>query len=46
MRKRKFKSAYFENGPRYYYLDLEKDLLGDWVITRINGGIGTQLGHF
>ena len=38
------KTARFEKDTRYYQLTLLKDLLGDWVVMRVNGQIGSQLG--
>ncbi len=35
----------FEKGSRYYSLILDKDLLGDWVITKVNGRINSRLGQ-
>lgn len=37
-------SARFEKGSRYYLLILEKDLLGDWVIIKVNGRKNSGLG--
>ena len=37
------KRAYFEKGTRFYVLILRCDLLGDWVVLRINGGKRTKL---
>ncbi len=34
----------FEKGTRYYTLVLDKDLFGDWVITKANGRINSRLG--
>jgi predicted DNA-binding WGR domain protein len=34
-----------KESKRYYECRLQKDLLGDWVITRNWGGINTQLGQ-
>ena len=45
MDKNDYHRAYFERGTRYYYFVLEKDLLGDWVITRVNGSLGKRLGQ-
>lgn len=39
-----FKLARFEKGTRYYTMILHRDLLNDWVITRINGRINSNLG--
>lgn len=35
----------FEKNSRYYVIRLSKDLLGDWVITLINGRIKSKLGQ-
>ncbi len=35
----------FEKGTRYYTLVLDKDLFGDWVITKANGRINSRLGQ-
>jgi hypothetical protein len=31
---------------RYYKVYLYKDLLGDWVLTKVWGGINSRLGNF
>ena len=41
---KKWKTARFEKGTRYYTLYLKKDLLDDWVVVRVNGRIDTRLG--
>lgn len=38
-------SLRFERDTRYYVLHLSKDLLGDWIITLINGRIKSKLGQ-
>jgi hypothetical protein len=38
------KTARFEKGSRYYQLTLLKDLLGDWVVMRVNGQMSSRLG--
>jgi hypothetical protein len=35
----------WEKGSRYYDILLHQDLWGDWVLTRIWGRRGTQLGR-
>ena len=41
----KYHFARFEKSTRYYTVMLDKDLFNDWVITIINGRIGTKLGR-
>ena len=41
----KYHFARFEKKTRYYTVILDKDLFNDWVITIINGRIGTKLGR-
>ena len=31
-------------GTRYFRVHLEQDLWSDWVLTKVNGRIGTRLG--
>lgn len=40
-----YSSLRFERDTRYYELRLNKDLLGDWIITLINGRIKSKLGQ-
>lgn len=35
----------FEKETRYYTLQLEEDLLGDWVVVTIHGRINSKLGQ-
>lgn len=35
----------WERATRYYVLQLEQDLFGDWVLTRVWGRKGTALGQ-
>lgn len=35
----------WEKATRYYVLQLEQDLFGDWVLTRVWGRKGTALGQ-
>jgi predicted DNA-binding WGR domain protein len=35
----------WERDSRYYVLQLEQDLFGDWVLTRVWGRKGTALGQ-
>jgi hypothetical protein len=44
-KQRYLKVVRFERKTRYYLLLLGKDLLDDWVITRVNGRIGSRLGR-
>lgn len=37
--------ARFEKGTRFYTIILHQDLLGDWIITRVNGRVGSRLGQ-
>ena len=37
--------ARFEKGTRFYQLSLLKDLLGDWVVVRVNGQINSAMGQ-
>jgi hypothetical protein len=32
-------------GTRYYRVDLEQDLWRGWLLTQVNGRIGTRLGR-
>jgi WGR domain len=32
-------------GNRYYRVHLEQDLWSDWLLTQVNGRIGTRLGR-
>jgi hypothetical protein len=32
-------------GTRYYRVHLEQDLWSSWIVTSVNGRIGTQLGR-
>lgn len=44
-----WRTVRFEKDTRYYELLLEQDLFSNWVVTKINGGINSQLGkmvHF
>jgi predicted DNA-binding WGR domain protein len=34
------------NQGRYYKLILGKDLLNDWLVTRVWGGLNSRLGNF
>ena len=43
--KEHYHAARFEKDTRYYVIRLEKDLLGDWVITVCNGRIKSRLGQ-
>jgi DNA-binding cell septation regulator SpoVG len=43
--KESYHEARFEKESRYYVLRLSKDLLGDWIITLINGRIKSKLGQ-
>jgi len=36
---------FFIKGTRYYQITLTRDLLGDWVVTKINGRRGSRLGR-
>lgn len=36
---------FFIKDTRYYQITLARDLLGDWVVTRINGRRGSRLGR-
>lgn len=40
-----YTAARFEKESRYYVIRLSKDLLGDWIITLINGRIKSKLGQ-
>lgn len=40
-----YHAARFEKATRYYVIRLEKDLLGDWIITDCNGRIKSRLGQ-
>ncbi|MBA2711610.1 MAG: hypothetical protein H0U57_13605 [Tatlockia sp.] len=40
-----YHAARFEKGSRYYVIQLEKDLLGDWTIRAFNGRIKSKLGQ-
>ena len=35
----------FEKGTRYYTLILNKDLLSDWIVAKVNGRINSRLGQ-
>jgi hypothetical protein len=35
-----------KGNSRYYKVCLYKDLLGDWIVTKIWGGINSRLGNF
>ena len=35
----------FERDTRYYIIVLQQDLFSGWLITKINGQIGSQLGR-
>lgn len=35
----------FEKGTRFYSLSIAQDLLGDWVVVRVFGRIGSRLGQ-
>ena len=37
--------SYYEKGLRYYTLLLQRDLLGDWVVIRVNGRKKSKLGR-
>jgi len=39
------KALYFKRGTRYYHIALGKDLLGDWVVTCVNGSLDSRLGR-
>ncbi|HEM7073803.1 TPA: WGR domain-containing protein [Legionella pneumophila] len=43
--KEQYHAARFEKESRYYVIRLSKDLLGDWVITLVNGRIKSKLGQ-
>lgn len=43
--KKHYHQARFEKESRYYVIRLSQDLLGDWVITLINGRIKSRLGQ-
>ena len=32
-------------GTRYYRVHLEQDLLSDWLLTQVNGRVGSPLGR-
>lgn len=34
----------WEKGSRYYFVEFGSDLLGDWVVTKAWGQIGSRLG--
>lgn len=40
----KWQEIRFEKGTRYYRLILYQDLFHHWIITKVNGGIGTSIG--
>jgi hypothetical protein len=33
-------------GSRYYRVHLEQDLWRNWLLTKVNGRVGTRLGRF
>jgi hypothetical protein len=33
-------------GTRYYRVHLEQDLWRNWLLTKVNGRVGTRLGRF